>query len=78
MKRRSFLSETSAALATLGLSQLTYQKRSPQPSQDTLKSCITLDQEKVFFYAEAIKEPLKVVHIADTHLFRDDERGLPI
>ncbi|MDW3650004.1 MAG: metallophosphoesterase [Bacteroidia bacterium] len=77
MKRRSFLSETSAALATLGLSQIAPQKRSYQSSQDTLKSCITLDQEKVFFYAEAIKEPLKVVHIADTHLFRDDERGLP-
>jgi len=36
-----------------------------------------MDQEKVFFYADVIKESVKVVHIADTHLFKDDERGIP-
>ncbi len=36
-----------------------------------------MDQEKVFFYSDSIKEPMKVVHIADTHLFKDDERGIP-
>ena len=36
-----------------------------------------MDNEKVSFYAEKIKKNLKVIHIADTHLFMDDERGIP-
>ena len=36
-----------------------------------------MDNEKVSFYAEKIKKNLKVIHIADTHLFMDDDRGVP-
>jgi DNA repair exonuclease SbcCD nuclease subunit len=36
-----------------------------------------MDNEKVSFYAEKIKENLKVINIADTHLFMDDDRGIP-
>jgi len=36
-----------------------------------------MNNEKVSFYAEKIKKNLKVIHIADTHLFMDDERGIP-
>ena len=36
-----------------------------------------MDQEKVSFYSDVIKEKIKVIHIADTHLYMDDERGIP-
>jgi len=42
-----------------------------------VKVCATIDQQKVFFYAEVIKESIKVVHISNTHLFKDDDRGIP-
>ena len=41
-----------------------------------LKVCATIDHQKVSFYTEVINESLKVVHIVDTHLFKDDERGI--
>jgi predicted phosphodiesterase len=36
-----------------------------------------VDQQKVSFYADVINGSIKVVHIADTHLFMDDKRGVP-
>ena len=41
------------------------------------KVCTTIDQQKVFFYADVINESIKVIYIADTHLFKDDNRGVP-
>ncbi len=79
MKRRSFFKKTTTALAGLGLttsacaSARTINQKIKQP----FKVCATIDQQKVFFYADVIKESIKVVHIADTHLFMDDERGIP-
>ncbi len=52
-------------------------KTSKKKDRNSVRSCITVDREKVFFYSEDIKEAVKVVHIADTHLFRDDARGMP-
>lgn len=83
MKRRSFFTKTTTAIAGIGLTTsacanypnektIAKQKFSPP-----IKVCTTIDQEKVFFYAEVIQESIKVVHIADTHLFMDDERGIP-
>lgn len=36
-----------------------------------------MDQEKVSFYSDVIKEKIKIIHIADTHLYMDDDRGTP-
>ena len=29
------------------------------------------------YYSNVIKEKIKIIHIADTHLYMDDERGIP-
>ncbi|WP_041632700.1 metallophosphoesterase family protein [Maribacter sp. HTCC2170] len=76
MKRRSFLKGTTTAIAGLGLTTScanTTQEKIKKP----VKVCATIDQQKVSFYAEVINESIKVIHIADTHLFKDDERGIP-
>ena len=77
MKRRSFIRGTTTSLAGFGLATNSYAHSPHKKSKKPVKQCVTLDQEKVFFFAEAIKESIKVVHIADTHLFTDDERGIP-
>ena len=77
MKRRSFFKNTTTAIAGLGLTTSACATITDQKNNQPLKVCATIDQQKVSFYAEVIKESIKVVHIADTHLFMDDERGIP-
>ena len=77
MKRRSFLKGTTAGIAGLGLVTNSYANTNYKKITKPVKQCVTVDQEKVFFFAEVIKESIKVVHIADTHLFKDDDRGIP-
>ncbi|NET33436.1 MAG: metallophosphoesterase [Cyanothece sp. SIO1E1] len=77
MKRRSFLKGTTTALAGLGLTTIAYAEPQPKKIKKPVKLCVTVDQEKVSFFAEVFREPIKVVHIADTHLFKDDDRGIP-
>ncbi len=77
MKRRSFISGTTTALSGIGLSTLSHNNPNKGRIIQPLKVCTTLDQEKVSFHFEVINESIKVVHIADTHLFMDDERGIP-
>ena len=77
MKRRSFFKGTTTALVGLGITTNSFANTSIKKKKTPLKVCTTVDQEKVSFYATVIKESIKVVHIADTHLFRDDERGAP-
>ena len=36
-----------------------------------------MDEEKVSFYSEVVKEKIKIIHIVDTHLYMDDDRGIP-
>lgn len=77
MKRRSFFKGTTTALVGLGITTSSFANTLIKKKKPPLKVCTTVDQEKVSFYATVIKESIKVVHIADTHLFRDDERGAP-
>ncbi|WP_299537535.1 metallophosphoesterase [Ulvibacterium sp.] len=77
MKRRSFFKETTTAVAGLGLTTVSFTNTPDKKGVRPVKVCATMDQEKVSFYSDSIKEPMKVVHIADTHLFTDDERGIP-
>ena len=77
MKRRSFITGTSTALSGIGLSTLSHSSLKKGRIIQPLKVCTTVDQEKVSFHFEVINESIKVVHIADTHLFMDDERGIP-
>jgi predicted phosphodiesterase len=77
MKRRSFFRKTTAAIMGLGLTTSSKANTSHKGDKKAFNVCATLDQNKVFFYSEVINESIKVVHIADTHLFKDDARGIP-
>ncbi len=77
MKRRSFITRTTTTISGLGLSTLTCDNPPEEKIVQPFKVLTTVDQEKVSFYADIINESIKVVHIADTHLFMDDERGIP-
>ena len=76
MKRRSFIQRTTL-LGGIGLSPFSFGFSSNKNDLFQSNVYVTMDQEKVSFYAEKIKENIKVVHIADTHLFMDDDRGIP-
>jgi len=77
MKRRSFFKKTTTALAGLGFTSSSIASTTNKKIKKPVKVSVTIDQEEVFFFAEVINESLKVVHIVDTHLFRDDKRGIP-
>ncbi|MCL6267190.1 metallophosphoesterase family protein [Flagellimonas myxillae] len=76
MKRRLFFNRVSAAFLGIGLASSSFVKPTKKKNKKA-KVCATVDQEEVFFYADLIPGPVRVVHIADTHLFKDDERGIP-
>ena len=77
MKRRSFIKGSTSAAAGLGLSTVSCSPSIKKKIEQPFKVCATVDQQKVSFYADIINESIKVVHIADTHLFMDDKRGVP-
>lgn len=77
MKRRSFFKKSTTALVGLGIATSSCTNTTTREDKKPFKVFTTIDQNKVFFYSEVINESIKVVHIADTHLFRDDERGVP-
>ncbi|WP_420402046.1 metallophosphoesterase family protein [Flagellimonas sp.] len=76
MKRRFFFNKVSVGFLGLGLATSSFTKSTKKKGKKA-KVCATVDQEEVFFYANVIHESVRVVHIADTHLFKDDERGMP-
>jgi DNA repair exonuclease SbcCD nuclease subunit len=77
MKRRSFIKETTTVFTGLGLSTVSCTKAQIKKAEEPFEVYVTVDQEKVFFYSEVINEKIKIVHIADTHLYMDDDRGKP-
>ena len=77
MKRRSFIKGTTTAITGIGLSTTSCTQKPKKKSEEPFKVIVTMDQQKVSFHSEVINDSVKVVHIADTHLFMDDERGIP-
>ena len=77
MKRRSFFKKASTALVGMGLTTHSCTNTINGKVKQPLKVFTTIDQQEVSFYANVINESVKVVHIADTHLFKDDKRGIP-
>jgi hypothetical protein len=78
--RRRFLWSVSAvALAApaiaraAGLGQRAPERRTSAPARGTF----ALDDNRARFFSPAVREPVRLVLIADTHLFLDDERGVP-
>lgn len=77
MKRRSFITGTTTTITGLGLSAVSCTPSVKNKIEQPFKVCVTLDQQNVSFYNDAINDSIKVVQIADTHLFIDDKRGVP-
>ncbi len=77
MKRRAFLKDSSVLAGGLGLTTFPNIKEKNQLNKSFYQAYVTLDQQKVSFFSDKIKSKIKVIHIADTHLFMDDERGVP-
>lgn len=77
MKRRLFFKNAATASIGLGLTRYSTNDKSAQSSEKDIQFCVTVEENKLQFFSEVIKEPVKIVHIADTHLFMDDERGVP-
>ncbi len=78
MKRRLFFKNAASASIGLGLTGCsTNENFSKDDDKNAFRSCVTVEENRLQFFSEVIKEPLKIVHIADTHLFKDDERGVP-
>lgn len=76
MKRRKFFKNAATASLGLGLTSSSCTKSTDSPKKE-LQVCATMEDNKLRFFSDAIHEPIKIVHIADTHLFKDDERGEP-
>lgn len=80
MKRRSFI--RSAAAISVGvpvcasMAAETARESEVSPSS-SLRGSFAVDGNRVRFYSNSITTPLKVMMIADTHLFTDDQRGKP-
>ena len=77
MNRRIFFQKTSSTLLGLGITSNSFAKKTKQKNQLPIRVCATMDRQKVSLFSETIIEAIRVVHIADTHLFKDDERGIP-
>ena len=77
MKRRSFIKETTTVITGLGLASASCTLEKKNITEQTFEVYVTMEEEKVSFHSEVIKEKIKIVHIADTHLYMDDYRGEP-
>ena len=77
MKRRKFILGSTTIASGLGFSAISIHQLESTKTEQSIETYVTLDQEKVSFYSDVIKEKIKIIHIADTHLFMDDERGTP-
>ena len=77
MKRRTFIKGTTSTIAGIGFPAIYSFQSQLKIAQNPFETYVTMDQEKVSFYSDVIKEKIKIIHIADTHLFMDDSRGAP-
>ena len=77
MKRRSFVKGSTTALTAIGLTAVPYVEASNNKIKQKSGLSVSINEQSVSFYANLVKESVKVVLISDTHLFMDDERGIP-
>ncbi len=78
MKRRRFLHSLAAAASGAPL-VASFPARAneslPDSKVQSVRGGFAVDENQVRFFSRACQAPFKVMVIADTHLFRDDERG---
>jgi predicted MPP superfamily phosphohydrolase len=77
MKRRTFIKGTTTVFTGLGLSAVSSTQAQIKKTEQSFETYVTMEQEKVSFYSDVIKEKIKIIHITDTHLYMDDYRGIP-
>lgn len=80
VKRRRFLQSlaaTSAGLPLVCSLPGAAGDLSDESKTQTVRGGFALDEDRMRLFSKAVKSPFKVMVIADTHLFRDDERGEP-
>lgn len=76
MKRRHFLQRAATGLVGVGMTQQV-SANSSLGIKTASPSYVTQDENRVNLYSGLVKEPVKVVLAADTHLWMNDERGDP-
>lgn len=76
MKRRSFLQKTATGLLGLGAAHQAAATKLPGRKM-ALQGYVTQDENRINLYSGFIKEPIRVILAADTHLWMNDGRGDP-
>lgn len=80
MTRREFLVSASAAALAVpaGLrAEAMGRQGAAIPAAPHARGTFSLDDNRARFFCPGVREPIRIVMIADTHLFLDDERGAP-
>jgi hypothetical protein len=73
--RRTFLRQAAVAAGAVPLlGHASVATSTPAPG---LRGSCAQDEDRVRFFSPAIKQPFSITMVADTHLFRDDDRGVP-
>lgn len=79
MKRRTFFRSLAAASLGMHLTSTTLRGAAcldgGEAAGTGVRGAFALDGDRVRFFSAAFAKPLRVMMLADTHLFRDDERG---
>ena len=74
MKRRTFLG---AATGSAGLTALSGPQAIGDDASAQRSQTFSMDGHQVRIYSTAITQPVRLMVVADTHLFTDDDRGAP-
>lgn len=77
MKRRSFFRSVAALSAGWSLGPAVLARPAVSALRSPDRGTFSLDANRVRLYTPAVADPLKVLVVADTHLWMDDERGEP-
>ena len=76
MDRRSFLRSGTVA-AGIPLTLADTETLGAPASTESPRGSFTIDDNRVRFYSDAVTKATRVLVAADTHLFKDDDRGEP-
>lgn len=74
MKRRLFMG---SAAVGIPYGFMAMESRAATTAESESESSFSLDGNQVRIYANSVRKPIRVMVVADTHLFTDDERGEP-
>lgn len=74
MTRRQFVVAAVPAAACVAAPVM---RSADSTATGTLRGSFALDGTRVRIFTPAVRKPVRLLMVADTHLFRDDERGAP-